>query len=110
MFKASGNDGSSSDTSVVTDSETEGKTGYYPRYKVILHNDDKTSMQCVVDILMCFFNKEFAAARELMMDVHEKGFGLAGVYPKEQAEFRIEQSVSYARTGGFPLQLSLEPE
>ncbi len=93
-----------------TDTEVYGKTGYHKRYKVLLHNDDKTSMQCVVDILMMFFNKEFDESKKLMMTVHETGFGLAGVYSKEQAEFRIEQSQSYARGGGFPLSLSMEPE
>ena len=95
---------------VITETETQEKTGYYPRYKVILHNDDRTTMQFVVEVLMLFFNKEFGEAVKLMADVHHTGFGIAGVYPKEQAEFRIEQTHSLARGRGFPLTLTMEPE
>lgn len=90
--------------------DTEARSGYYKRYKVLLHNDNKTSMQFVVDVLRTIFNRDVRTAMKLMFEVHEKGFGIAGVYHKEQAEFRIDQTVSLARTRGFPLCLSMEPE
>ncbi len=85
-------------TSVVEQTDTEARSGYYPKYKVIIHNDDKTTMEFVVQILAQFFNKDYLQAVKLMMEVHERGCGLAGVYPKEQAEFRIEQATGLART------------
>ena len=96
--------------SETTDTNTEGKSGYYKRYKVLLHNDSKTTMQFVIDVLRAIFNKDHLQAAKLMLEVHEKGFGLAGVYPKEQAEFRIDQTKSLARARGFPLSLSMEAE
>lgn len=97
-------------TSVITETETEAKSGYYPRWKVIIHNDDKTTMDFVVEILMRFFNKDHITAMKLMIEVHEQGSGLAGVYPKEQAEFRIDQATSMARAAKFPLTLTMEKE
>lgn len=98
------------DSNVTIETVTSEKTSSYPMYKVLLHNDDKTSMQFVVDILRRFFNKEYIAALKIMLEVHEKGCALAGVYMKEHAEFRIDQTVSMARARGFPLSLSMEPE
>jgi len=88
--------------------ETTAKSGYYPKWKVILHNDNKTTMEFVTEILRRFFNKQLPDALKLMIQVHEQGCGIAGVYPKEQAEFRIEQSISLARGAGFPLTLTME--
>jgi ATP-dependent Clp protease adaptor protein ClpS len=96
--------------SVETLTNTEARSGYYPKYKVIIHNDDKTTMEFVVKILAQFFNKDYLQAVKLMMEVHERGHGLAGVYPKEQAEFRIDQATSLARGRGFPLTLTMEKE
>ena len=96
--------------SETTGTNTEARSGYYKRYKVLLHNDNATTMQFVVDVLRTIFNKDHKTAMKVMFEVHETGCGLAGVYPKEQAEFRIDQSVSLARPRGFPLHLSMEPE
>lgn len=93
-----------------TSTETTAKSGYYKKYKVIIHNDDKTPMAFVVMILMRFFEKQAQAATQLMIEVHETGAGLAGVYPLEGAEFRVDQVHSVARAAGYPLTCSIEEE
>lgn len=98
------------DGGVITETNTETITRHMPRYKVLLHNDPKTTMDFVTHILMRFFEKDQVQAIKLMIQVHEQGFGLAGIYPLEHAEFRVEQTTSLARTNGFPLTLSIEPE
>ena len=85
-------------TDNTTETKTNEKTDYLKMYKVIMHNDPKTSMDFVTAILVRFF------------EIHEKGCGLAGVYPYEGAEFRVDQTHSLARTAGFPLSCSIEPE
>jgi ATP-dependent Clp protease adaptor protein ClpS len=95
-------------TIILTEEQTETRSGYYPKWKVIIHNDNKTTMDFVVEVLMRFFNKEYASAMKLMLQVHEQGYGIAGVYSKEQAEFRIEQATSMARGRNYPLTLTME--
>lgn len=80
------------------------------KYRVILHNDDYTSMEFVVYILTEVFRKNENQAVEIMMHVHKKGFGVAGVYPREIAETKIKVSESMAKSQGFPLRLSMESE
>lgn len=93
-----------------TETETKEKTNYCKMYKVIMHNDPKTSMEFVTAILMRFYEKDVRSAMKLMLEIHNSGSGLAGVYPYEGAEFRVEQTHSIARTAGFPLSCSIEPE
>ena len=95
---------------VITEIESETTVRDMPLYKVLIHNDDKTSMEFVIHILMRFFEKDQEQAMRLMLDVHEKGMGLAGIYPLEHAEFRVDQATSLARANKFPLTLSIEPE
>jgi len=78
-------------------------------YKVIMHNDEVTSMEFVVAILHTIFNREAADAYRIMMEIHNTGSGLAGIYALEQAEFRADQTHSLARTAKFPLTCSIEP-
>jgi ATP-dependent Clp protease adaptor protein ClpS len=98
------------DGGVITETTTETVTRHIPRYKVILHNDPKTTMDFVTHILMRFFEKDQMQAMKLMIQVHEEGWGLAGIYALEHAEFRVDQTVSLARANNFPLTLSIEPE
>ncbi len=79
-------------------------------YKVLLHNDDFTSMEFVVMILMTVFHHEVTAAESIMMQVHQKGIGVAGLYSYELAEARINKVARLARENEFPLQCSMEPE
>ena len=76
-------------------------------YGVVLLNDDYTPMQFVTDILETLFQKSPAEAYRIMMQVHLNGRGLAGTYPYEVAETKVESLVSRARAAGFPLQATI---
>lgn len=80
------------------------------RYRVLLHNDDFTSMEFVVEVLVRYFEKSATEATQLMLQVHHHGIGVAGVYTRDVAETRIEQVTAAARAEGFPLLLTMEPE
>ena len=77
-------------------------------YAVIIHNDDTTTMDFVVDILTRIFNKSQADAVALMYDVHEKGQGQAGIYTYDIAETKKAQASKLAAADGFPLKLTLQ--
>jgi ATP-dependent Clp protease adaptor protein ClpS len=79
-------------------------------FKVLLLNDDYTTMDFVVEILESVFNKQPAEAYRIMMAVHTQGQGLCGVYPFEVAETKIATVVELARSQGFPLRATMEPE
>ena len=79
-------------------------------YKVLLLNDDYTTMDFVVEILETVFNKQPAEAYRIMMMVHTQGKGLCGVYPHEVAETKVTTVISLARNHGFPLLAAMEPE
>lgn len=77
-------------------------------YRVLLHNDDYTTMDFVVKILEEVFHKSQQESVTIMMAVHEKGMGVCGVYPKEIAEFRVKQVAERARLAGYPLRCTME--
>ena len=77
-------------------------------YGVVLLNDDYTPMQFVVDILENVFQKSPAAAYRIMMQVHLNGRGIAGIYPWEVAETKVDTVVTRARAEGYPLQATIE--
>jgi ATP-dependent Clp protease adaptor protein ClpS len=77
-------------------------------YKVLLLNDDYTTMEFVIQVLESVFEKSPAEAYQIMMHVHTNGRGLAGVYPWEVAETKAETVVSLARGAGYPLQATVE--
>jgi ATP-dependent Clp protease adaptor protein ClpS len=79
-------------------------------YKVLLLNDDYTTMDFVVDVLESIFHKAPADAFRIMMAVHTQGKGLCGVYPHEVAETKVEAVVELARDNGYPLRAAMEPE
>ena len=80
------------------------------RFKVILLNDDYTTMEFVVRVLETVFLKSPAEAFRIMMMVHVQGSGLAGVYPWEVAETKVETVTSMARHAEFPLRATIEEE
>ncbi|MDR0453081.1 MAG: ATP-dependent Clp protease adaptor ClpS [Treponema sp.] len=80
------------------------------KFRVILLNDDYTTMDFVVEILMLVFHKSAEEAGRIMMDVHCKGRGVVAVYPWDIAQTKAEQVHSLARERQFPLRCVVEPE
>ncbi len=91
-------------------SKSHEKVKKPPLYKVLLHNDDYTTMEFVVEILMHVFNKSPGSATRIMLDVHKKGIGVCGVYSYEIAETKVDRVHYLAREHGFPLRCSMERE
>lgn len=79
-------------------------------YRVMLHNDDFTSMEFVVEVLVRHFDKTPTEATRVMLQVHHLGVGVAGVYTRDEAETRIELVTAEAEAAGFPLLVTMEPE
>ena len=79
-------------------------------FKVLLLNDDYTTMDFVIEVLETIFHKQPAEAYRIMMMVHTQGKGLCGVYPFEVAETKVASVVDRARDSGFPLRAAMEPE
>ena len=80
-----------------------------PMYKVLLHNDNYTTMDFVVLVLKTVFNKPQEEAVEIMLRVHNSGVGLCGLYPFEIAETKVAVTLRMAQDRGFPLMCSMEP-
>jgi ATP-dependent Clp protease adaptor protein ClpS len=93
---------------VVTESKPRLKKP--PLYKVLLHNDDYTSMEFVVFILRTIFQRSEVDAVRIMLHVHNQGVGVAGVYTYEIGEAKIAKVTTLARQEEFPLLCSLEPD
>ncbi len=77
-------------------------------YKVLLHNDDYTTMEFVVHILMQVFRKSMEEATQIMLNVHERGVGVCGVFTYEVAETKVETVTRMARENGHPLKCTME--
>jgi ATP-dependent Clp protease adaptor protein ClpS len=92
--------------SVVTKDATE--TREPPLYKVLLHNDDYTTMEFVIAILETVFHKSAHDATKIMLNVHNEGVGVAGVYTKEICETKISIVHQLAKKNEFPLRCSME--
>jgi ATP-dependent Clp protease adaptor protein ClpS len=91
-------------------SETEEEIKEPSMYKVLLHNDDYTTMEFVVQVLMYVFNKSIEDATRIMLNVHKKGLGVCGVYTYEVAETKVEKVRALAKENQFPLQCTMERE
>lgn len=79
-----------------------------PMFKVLLHNDHYTTMEFVVEVLEKVFRKARAEATRIMLNVHNEGVGLCGIYTAEIAETKIDIVHALARKAGFPLLCSVE--
>lgn len=77
-------------------------------YRVLLHNDDFTPMDFVVQILETVFNKNNTQATQIMLDVHRKGIGICGIYPYDIAETKVSIVTEAAREHEYPLRCTLE--
>jgi len=79
-----------------------------PLFKVFLHNDDYTTMDFVVMVLQAVFNKDAAMATEIMLNVHKKGMGLAGIYTRDVAETKVAVVHDLSRKNEHPLRCTME--
>lgn len=90
------------------ESRVEEELELPPMYKVLLHNDDYTTMEFVVEILQKVFHKTVAEATGIMLLVHKTGAGLCGIFTEDVAETKVEIVHHLARKSGFPLRCSME--
>ncbi len=79
-----------------------------PLFKVLLHNDDYTTMDFVVMVLQTVFNRDTVAATEIMLNVHKHGIGLAGIYARDVAETKVAVVHDLSRKNEHPLRCSME--
>ena len=79
-------------------------------YRVLLHNDDYTPMDFVVQILQSVFNKDSNQATKVMLDVHRKGIGECGIFPFDIAQTKVSVVAETARENEYPLKCTLERE
>jgi len=98
------------DSGVVTQTRPEKKLKKPPLYKVLLHNDNYTTREFVVAVLVEVFHKSESEAVQIMLHVHYNGIGVAGVYTYEVAETKVRKVEGLAKENGFPLRVSMEPE
>jgi ATP-dependent Clp protease adaptor protein ClpS len=95
-------------TGVAVETRTKPRLKKPRMYKVLLLNDDYTTMEFVVYVLQGIFHHSEAEATEIMLHVHKNGAGVAGVYTREVAETRIAQVEALARNHEFPLRCGME--
>lgn len=81
-----------------------------PMYRVLLHNDDYTTQEFVVHILVQFFRKEPGEAIQIMLKAHMTGKSIVGVYTRDVAETRVAIACEYAEQNGHPLLMTVEPD
>ncbi len=77
-------------------------------YKVVLFNDDYTTMDFVIEVLQTFFLMNRERATQVMLKVHQEGSAVCGIYPKDIAETKVTQVSAFAKQHGHPLRCELE--
>ena len=96
------------ETNIVTKQKNQVKIRKPKNYKVVMYNDDYTTMEFVINILVNVFNKKLLEAEKVMLDVHEKGKGVAGIYSYDIAITKVSTAMSMAKQEGFPFKLTVE--
>ncbi len=91
-------------------SETKIKLEKPKLYKVLLHNDDFTTMEFVIFVLQYVFNREDQEAFSIMLKVHNEGIGIAGIYPYEIATVKCNKAINLAKAREYPLLCTVEEE
>ena len=92
------------------DSKSLDEVDEPPMFRVLLHNDDYSTMEFVVDILMQIFHKPFETATRIMLNVHKQGVGLCGVYTYDVAATKVDEVHARANEHGFPLKCTMEKD
>lgn len=98
------------DTDVQIDEKIKQKIQEPKRWKVVFLNDDVTPMDFVVGLLLEIFKHTQETAKEITLEIHNSGSGIAGVYSFEIAEAKAVEATQLARSSGFPLQIKMEEE
>ena len=96
------------ETNIVTKQKNKVKIKKPKNYKVVMYNDDYTTMEFVINILVSVFNKKLMEAEKIMLDVHERGKGVAGIYSHDIAITKVYTAMSMAKEQGFPFKLTVE--
>ncbi|AWK49679.1 ATP-dependent Clp protease adaptor ClpS [Clostridium beijerinckii] len=96
------------ETNIVTKQKNKAKIKKPKQYKVVMYNDDYTTMEFVIAVLVNVFNKKLIEAEKIMLDVHEKGKGVAGIYSHDIAITKVYTAMSMAKENGFPFKLTVE--
>lgn len=96
------------DELLTAEAESEIRLKKPPMFRVLLHNDNFTSMEFVVFVLKNIFSRSEADAIHIMLKVHNEGVGVAGVYTYEIAEMKVEKVIALARENEFPLLCTIE--
>ncbi len=95
-------------TEITHKSETDTELQEPGLFNVLLHNDDYTSMEFVIDVLMNIFRKNSIEASKIMLEVHQKGIGVAGIYPYDISLTKVQEVIRRAKQEKFPLLCTLE--
>ena len=95
-------------TQSVIKEKTDSKVKEPKQYHVIMLNDDFTTMEFVVEILIDIFHKEPAVAETIMMAVHKQGKAVVGTYPYDIAASKINKAIARAKAEGFPFRMTME--
>ncbi len=77
-------------------------------YNVIMHNDDFTTMEFVVEVLVDIFHKDEVTAQAIMLNVHKKGKAVVGKYPYDIASTKVNAALSRAKSQGYPFRMTVE--
>ncbi|MCC7165246.1 MAG: ATP-dependent Clp protease adapter ClpS [Anaerolineae bacterium] len=99
-----------SEGGVAVEKKTQEKIDKPRLWKILLHNDNYTTMDFVVMVLVTVFHKSQVDALRIMLDVHRKGLGVVGTYTREIAETKVARVEQMAREAEFPLLCTMEPE
>jgi ATP-dependent Clp protease adaptor protein ClpS len=99
-----------STTEIQIDEKIKQQTQEPKRWKVVLLNDETTPMDFVISVLTEIFKHTQETAKEITLEIHSTGSGIAGVYSFEIAEVKAVESTQLARSNGFPLQIKMEEE
>ena len=100
----------SADTLVETGADSKTDVRPNPRWRVLIHNDDVTTFDFVIELLRTVFYKDADEAVRLTNEIHESGIAVVVITHRERAELYVEQVRSLARPRGFPLRATIEPE
>ena len=95
--------------SIIEQPEGETRQAYLPLYKVIMWDDNVTTMEFVIRVLVKLFSKDYSTAEKLMYEIHLQGAGHVATMPLEQAEFKVEQVHTAAAMEEFPFTCPIEP-